>query len=102
MIFFYISEKADYITLHINFVKFWSRPIMAYKFTMYITNQNTQQLSTKLEDFSAVGLGVVRGGTPGFLVLATRSALIFVLLLKCFVSHCPFVAEMNDAFLTNG
>lgn len=99
---FYVSEKTVYITLRINFVKFWSRRIMAYKFTMYITNQNTQHLSTKLEDCSAVGLGVVRGGTPGFLVLATRSALIFVLLLKCFVSDCPSVAEMNDAPLTNG
>lgn len=69
---------------------------------MYFTNQNTQQLSTKLEDFSAVGLGVVRGRTPGFLVLATTSALIFALLLKCFVSDCPFVVGMNDASLTNG
>lgn len=83
-------------------MKFWSRPIVAHKFTMYITNQNTLQLFTKVEDFSAVGLGVVRGGTPGFLVLAARSALIFVLLFKCFVSDCPFVAEMNDAFFANG
>lgn len=45
---------------------------MAYKFTMYITKENAQQLSTGLEDFSAVGLGAVRGGTPGFLVLATN------------------------------
>lgn len=69
---------------------------------MSITNQNTQQLFTKVEDFSAVGLGVVRGGTHGFLVLATRSALIFVLLLKCFVSGYPFVAEMNDTPFTSG
>lgn len=75
---------------------------MAYKFTMYITNENAQQLSTELEDFSAVGLGTVRGGTPRFLVLATRSALIFVLLLTSFVSGCPSVAEVNDASLTNG
>lgn len=39
---------------------------MAYKFTAYITNQNSQHLSRKLEDFSDAGLGVVRGGTPGF------------------------------------
>jgi len=43
-----------------------------------------------------------KGWNTWILVLATTSALIFVLLLKCFVSDCPFIAEMNDASLTNG
>lgn len=68
----------------------------------YITNQNSQQLSRKQGDFSDAGLGVVRGRTPGFLVLATSSALIFLLLLKCLVSNCHFTAGMNDASITSG
>lgn len=51
---------------------------------------------------SALGECVVRGGTPGFLVLATRSALIFVMLRKCFVSAYPFVTAMSDASLSHG
>lgn len=68
----------------------------------YIRNQNSQQLSRKLEDFSHAGLGVVRGGTPEFLALTTRSALIFLLLLKCLVSSCHFIADMNEASFTSG